>query len=148
MKKWIVPVLIITLAYACKKDKDNPAPTNLVKYKAVLSGANEVSTTPNTSTATGEAVGTFNKDTKVLTLTITYNGLTTALTAWHIHKAATGVNGPVIFNIGTPQPSGLVFTSTALTADQEADLTNNLYYVNLHTSTYPGGEIRGQLNTY
>lgn len=148
MKKWILPVLIISLAFGCKKDKDDPAPTNLVKYKAVLSGANEVSTTPNTSTATGEAVGTFNKDTKVLTLTISYNGLTTALSAWHIHKAAVGVNGPVVFNFGTPQPTGFVFTSAALTTEQEADLTNNLFYVNLHTSTYPGGEIRGQLTAF
>ena len=35
--------------------------------------------------------------------------------------------------------------STHTTAPQMADLQNGLYYVNVHTSLFPGGEIRGQL---
>jgi hypothetical protein len=37
------------------------------------------------------------------------------------------------------------YTSAALTPEQEADLMANLYYVNLHSSTFTAGEIRGQL---
>jgi hypothetical protein len=144
MKQMFPALLFLSLGFvACKKEKDPPAPPAPLSFKAVLSGANEVPA--NTSTATGEANASFNQETKVLTVTITYTGLSAALTAWHIHKAAVGVNGSVVFNFGTPQPSGFVYTSAALTTDQETDLTGGLYYVNLHTSNFGGGEIRGQL---
>ncbi|MFN5135406.1 MAG: CHRD domain-containing protein [Chitinophagaceae bacterium] len=143
MKKWILFPVIVMLAFACKKDKDEAPVSKEVKFKAVLIGGNEVPSTP--SAGTGEANAVFNTETKILTVTITYSGLTASLSAWHIHKAPAGVNGGVIFNFGTPQPSGFVYTSPALTADQENDLNTAGYYVNLHTSNYPGGEIRGQL---
>lgn len=143
MKQLFMLLLLAATITSCKKDKKDPAPSNEVKFKATLLGGNEVPSTP--SSATGEANAVFNTDTKVLTVTITYTSLTTALTAWHIHRAAAGINGGVIFNFGTPQPSGFVFSTPALTAEQESDLNSTLYYVNLHTSTYPGGEIRGQL---
>jgi CHRD domain len=144
MKKWMLLLLVlVTLSYSCKKDKEEPAPVKDIKYKAILIGGNEVPSTP--SAGIGEANAVFNTDTRILTVTITYSGLTAALSAWHIHKAVAGTNGSVVFNFGTPQPSGFVYTSAALTTDQESDLNSASYYVNLHTSTYPGGEIRGQL---
>lgn len=144
MKQMFLVLLFLSLGFAaCKKEKDPPAPPAPLSFKAVLSGANEVPA--NTSTATGEANAKFDQQTKVLTVTITYTGLSAALTAWHVHKAAAGSNGSVVFNFGTPQPSGFVYTSAALTTDQETDLTSGLYYVNLHTSNFGGGEIRGQL---
>jgi hypothetical protein len=30
-------------------------------------------------------------------------------------------------------------------AVREEDLLNGMYYINIHTATYPGGEIRGQI---
>lgn len=144
MKNYVLILLIITLGLSCKKDKDEPVVSTEVRYKAVLSGSNEVPA--NSSTATGEANAVFNTQTKIMTVTITYSGLSSALVSWHIHKAAVGVNGSVVINLGTPQPSGFVFTTTtALTAENETDLSSGLYYVNLHTSNYSGGEIRGQL---
>jgi len=85
---------------------------------------------------------------KILTLTINYINLRAPLTAWHIHKAAPGVNGSVIFNFGTPQPSGFIYVSQPFTADQENDLMTGNNYVNLHTSVFPVGELRGQLQKY
>lgn len=143
MYKILFAFIIISFSYSCKKDKETTPVSNEVKYKAVLSGSNEVPA--NSSTATGEANAVFNTQTKILTVTVTYTGLSAALTLWHIHKAAAGVNGGVVFNFGTPQASGFVYTSAALTAEQETDLAATLYYVNLHTSNFSGGEIRGQL---
>jgi hypothetical protein len=144
MRKALMLILISSsLFMACKKEKEPEAPPAPLTFKAVLSGANEVPA--NSSTATGEANASFNQQTKVLTVTITYSGLSSALVLWHIHKAAAGTNGSVVFNFGVPQPSGFVFTSAALTTDQETDLTSGLYYVNLHSSNFSGGEIRGQL---
>ncbi len=127
-------------ALSCSKD-DTPAPNPNVTFLATINGASEVPA--NASTATGTATATFNKDTKILTLNVNYTGLT--VTNAHIHKAAVGVSGGVIFPIAGPYASPLSLTTVALDATQEADLNANLYYVNLHTAANPGGEIRGQL---
>lgn len=121
---------------SCKKDDVNPN----VTYKATLTGANEVPA--NSSTATGTATLTLNTDTKVFSVTLPHNVV--GVTGGHIHKAAVGANGDVVFpfaNLTSP----ITFTSPVLTAAQEADLNAGLYYVNLHTAAFPGGEIRGQL---
>ncbi len=115
---------------------------NILYVKTTLSGNNEVPAV--VTTATGDAAGTFNKTTKILNLTVNYAGITP--TAWHIHKAAAGVNGGVVFNFGTAFSSPFVYTSpAAFTAAQETDLTTGLNYLNLHSAKNPGGEIRGQL---
>jgi hypothetical protein len=128
-----------------KNETDPPIPT--VIFPTLLSGANE--STPNPSKATGTAVFVYNKTTKILTGTVSYTGLTPI--AGHIHKAASGVSGPVIFPFSS-LTNPVSFTSAAFTEAQEADLFAGLYYVNLHTPAllngvvgYPGGEIRGQL---
>jgi len=133
----LVIALISILFFSCKKDEPNP---NVV-FTATLSGANE-RPNPTPSTATGTATLTFNKDTKIFTLVLTYDGLVP--TAGHIHKGATDVAGAVVFPFNT-LTSPINYTSVALTTEQEADLNAGLYYANLHTSAYPSGEIRGQL---
>jgi hypothetical protein len=45
---------------------------------------------------------------------------------------------------GTPLPASFAGQVT-LTDAQAAELMAGLWYVNLHTARYPGGEIRGQL---
>lgn len=129
---------IMFIAGSCDDDDDD-SPN--VTFNATLNGSSE--TPPNASTGTGTAVLTFNKDTKIFTVTVTYTGVTA--TAAHIHKADVGVAGDIIFGFTDPVTSPINYTSPALTAAQEADLMANLYYVNVHSSTYPGGEIRGQL---
>lgn len=113
-------------------------------FKATLNGANE-RPTANTSTATGSATLTFNNTTKIFTVVVTYTSLTTAATNGHIHKGAADVAGGAVFGFPSPWTSPINYTSAALTAAQEADLLGALNYVNIHSSTYPGGEIRGQL---
>ncbi|MFV5696193.1 CHRD domain-containing protein [Flavobacterium sp. LB3P122] len=136
--------IFITLSglLSCNKSDDSTPTPIIVTFNATLNGASEVPTT--TSTATGTAVLKFNKTTKTFSLTVTYSGLTPS--GGHIHKGAVGVDGPIVF----PLPdltSPITYTSVALNATEEADLIANLYYVNLHTTAFPGGEIRGQLVT-
>lgn len=135
-------LLVVAGISGCKDDEETPADNNLVTYKVTLSGTNE--TPVNASTATGSATFTYNKTTYILTGTVTFTGLTP--TGAHIHKGASGVAGGVIFPLGTaPFTSPITFTSPALDATQQADLKNGLYYVNIHSASFPGGEIRGQL---
>ena len=131
---------LLTGAISCSKDDDDTPPSNIINFSATLNGAAEVPATP--STATGSATATYNDNTNILTVTTTYTGMT--VSAAHIHKGAVGVAGDVVFPI-TDLLSPMVLTTTALTAEQEADLKANLYYINLHSATYATGEIRGQL---
>jgi CHRD domain/PKD-like domain/Right handed beta helix region len=123
------------------------ATCNLLTVSTTLSGASEVP--PNASTATGTVSGTFDKVTKQLLLTISFNGLTANASAAHIHKGAVGVNGGVVIGFPVvPSATSGSFTYTGtLTTTQEADLLAGLYYVNVHNASFPGGEIRGQLST-
>ena len=134
-------VLLSTGIFSCKKSSDPaPAPDPNVTYKATINGASEVPA--NASAATGTATLVFNTTTKIFTVTVNFTGIT-AING-HIHKAAVGVSGPVIFPFAS-FASPITYTSAALDATQEADLAAGLYYVNLHTTALPGGEIRGQL---
>ncbi len=143
MKKMIrlIPVFLLVFAMSCSKDDNNGTPANnTVNFAANLNGASE--TPANASTATGTATGSYNKTTKILTLTINYSGLT--VTVAHVHKGEIGVGGGVEFPI-TVTASPIMFTSPALTASEQDDLMENKYYVNLHSVAFPDGEIRGQL---
>lgn len=141
MKKTLILSLLAlaTLTFSCKKDEVVVSPELAVT--ATLSGANEVPAV--TSTATGGVTGTFNKTTKILSLTVTYAGITPTL--WHIHKGVAGVKGDVVLDMGKDFKTPFTFTTTALTAAQEADLLAGAYYVNIHSAKSPSGEIRGNL---
>ncbi len=128
---------------ACSKDTyDNGSnqPTPTPGFMANLSGVQE--TPPNSSTATGSFIASYDSYTKTLTYSITYAGLTP--TAGHIHKGAVGESGPVEFTLGSVTSSPITGVIT-LTDAQVMDLDKGLYYVNLHTTAYPDGEIRGQI---
>ncbi len=115
-----------------------------------MSGLQEVA--PNNSPATGEFTVVYNTKTKILELDMTWQGLLADATASHIHgPVPPGVNGAVVIPLfqappGTPSSS---FSADLITTNfasfVEADLLNGLYYVNIHTPSYPGGEIRGQI---
>lgn len=128
---------------SCNDDDDD---TDIMEdFSGTFSGANEVPAV--TTTATGTLNGSYNRSTKVLTVNMTYTGLSSAVTMWHIHKGAVGVSGDPVagLDFGTLGTSPFSWSDT-LTVAQETDLMNDLYYVNIHTTDHPAGEIRAQLN--
>lgn len=126
-------------------------------FAAELRGANE--TPPNSSSAFGSALVTFDPINSQLAFEVNQNGVVSP-TASHIHRGAAGTAGPVIINFATGPTgfqgsrvhgSGAISTlqSSSLTAADLTALANpstaNGFYVNYHSTAFPGGEIRGQL---
>lgn len=113
---------------------------------SVLDGVSEVP--PNASPATGTVSGTYDDVTKLLTIDTMASGFVAPVTAAHIHKAPPGVAGPVVFPLSgtTGATSYTSHDMFVLDLAKEADLLGGMYYVNIHSSAFPGGEIRGQLH--
>ncbi|MBN8508254.1 MAG: CHRD domain-containing protein [Burkholderiales bacterium] len=149
------------------------ADAHTVVYRASLDGASEAP--PNASPATGWARVTFDLDLVTMRVEASFSGLLGNTAAAHIHccttDAGTGTSGVAT---QVPTFTGLPLGVTFGAMDQTFDLTqassynptfitNNggtvggamnallagsaegKAYFNLHTSQFPGGEIRGFL---
>jgi len=142
-----------------------------VTFTASLSGLNEVPVNP--SAGTGFVTVTFDLAAHLLTVDATFSGLSSNTTASHIHApGAPGVNAQVAtqtpsflgFPLGVTSGSFFNTLNTSLAstynpafvtshggtvAQAEADLYAALLggeaYFNIHSTAFPGGEIRGNL---
>jgi len=63
----------------------------------------------------------------------------------HLHAAPAGSNGGIIVPLNASGgTSGTIFAGGVVTPGQVATVLAGNTYVNLHSSSFPGGEIRGQ----
>ena len=113
-------------------------------FEANLTAGQEVP--PAASSGSGMAEIQFNENTYKLTWKVTYSGLTGPATAGHIHgPAAAGANAGVVIPFTGNLDAQPVMGEATVTPAQYADMAAGLYYVNIHSARFPGGEIRGQL---
>jgi hypothetical protein len=124
-----------------------PALQAAMLFTATLTSAQQVPV--NASPATGFGTVVLNDAQNQITVDLSWSGLTGPVIASHIHgPAGFGVNAPVLFPFaGVPAAtSGSIPEQTfAITAAQVAQLEAGLFYFNIHTPNFPGGEIRGQI---
>lgn len=121
----------------------NMPSSNTTKATAVLSAGSEVP--PTTSTGAGEADVKVDVKADKLSWTITYSGLSGAVTGAHFHgPAAVGTNADVAVPIEGDMSSPIKGEAT-ITNEQKTQLLEGKWYVNLHTAANPEGEIRGQV---
>ena len=124
----------------------NTAGAAIIHMEATLSGDQEVP--PTTSTGTGFATVTLDDVSNLLSWDVSWSGLTGPAIAMHFHGPALFFqNAPPVVDIGAI--SGLTspsIGSTTITASQASELLEGLWYINIHTSDFPPGEIRGQVN--
>ena len=112
-------------------------------FTATLNGAQQVP--PTNSSATGSAALVLSPDERTARLSLSFSGLTSTQTDAHIHgPAAAGSNAGVLFPLPLGQLNDFEIT---LTPQQVADLKAGLHYVNVHTSNFMNGEIRGQFGS-
>lgn len=154
-------LLLILATSSCERAAEERKTTDFEKKGILMTGAQEIPA--NASTALGSMDVFYSKETRTLTYTVFWSGLSDSLSLMHIHGLApTGFNAGVVQNIVTPsngifpQRTSGRFTflrsgsiSGSLLADgvavKEQDILNGMYYMNIHTSVFPGGEIRGQI---
>jgi uncharacterized repeat protein (TIGR01451 family) len=112
-------------------------------FIANLTGAQE--TPPNNSTATGTATLLLSPDEQTARVSLNFSGLSSAETAAHIHgPGAPGVIAPILFPLTNGNVSDFLIS---LTPTDVQNLKNGLLYINVHSSNFPNGEIRGQFAT-
>ncbi|MFD2934288.1 CHRD domain-containing protein [Spirosoma flavum] len=129
---------------SCSNDENPTITDTTTRLTATMNGANEKPTSTS-STATGTFVGDLNTTTRVLSYTVTYQGFSEALTGGHLHRI-TAVNGTGPVDIPFPSLTNPIIATTAVLPQSKVDsLLAGQYYANLHTKTYPSGEIRGEV---
>jgi hypothetical protein len=120
-----------------------PAAAEMVNFTVAVDGEQQVP--PAATAGVGVLEATFDTETRVLTWTLLYSGLTGPATAGHFHGPADiDVNAGVAVGFEGSLASPLVGTATLL-PEQAKQLLDGLWYINIHTAAFPGGEIRGQL---
>jgi len=136
------------------------AQAQTITFTANLNGGQEIPVVVTGSV--GTATVTWNTATKTGTYRVDVYNMPVGTTASHIHAGAVGAGGPVIVNFTVP--AGGISNDYALQGtfacsdvvaraaqginsceDFEQALLLNNTYANVHSTTNPGGEIRGQL---
>lgn len=114
-----------------------------------LSGANEVPG-PGSATGSGTARVIINTKSGRICWVIQVRGIGAGTelgtpTAAHLHEAPEGVAGPVVVPLSAPTRGVSAGCTTNLGAAQDIYANPSGFYVNVHTTEFPGGAMRGQL---
>jgi hypothetical protein len=155
----VIPVLLVG-ALAASASAGNRS----FDIKASLTGYQEVP--PISTAATGTFTATVSTDLTTITYSLMFSGLSAATTAAHIHFGQRSVSGGVVAFLcgggGKPAcPASGTVNGTIVAADIQAltgqgidagelpavldAIKNGAGYVNVHSTTFPTGEIRGQV---
>lgn len=119
------------------------ARASVLEFHADINGTCATTGSP----ATGTGTFTLDTTTGLLEWEIVLSGLTSPELAAHIHGPITpgcGAmgNGDVAFGLSIGSPK---IGSATLTAQQQQELSDGLFYVNIHTDDFVSGEISGEI---
>ncbi len=133
--------LILTLVLGLSA----PAGATVLAVTASLDGPQANAGAGTGSPGVGTLTGTFDDVSKLLSWDITWSGLIGTPTDMHFHGPALP-NLNAVVEVGTGVVGPPVVGSAVLDAAQETDIMAGLWYLNLHTTAFAGGEIRGQVS--
>ncbi len=114
-------------------------PPGATLYSGVLSGANEVP--PISTQANGGAQFVLSGDLSTLSYEIDVNGIIP--TGADLDDGMPGKNGPMLYQLTLNQ--GGAQGSIMLSPNDVPMMQGGATYVNVHTASYPNGEVRAQL---
>jgi hypothetical protein len=122
------------------------ASANGIDFIALIDGDQN----DNDSPATGTMTGTFDPDAMSFSFSwdISDNLIgVPQMPGAHIHEGAEGESGPIVFGFADDEwdLTGSATWEDMSQANVDALMAGNLY-INFHTTEYPAGEVRGQIN--
>ncbi len=121
-------------------------PTTGAQFQVALTGAAE-KPSPGDPDGNGTAKVTINREKGEVCYEITVSNITLPATGFHIHSGLADVAGPIVVPFTAPTAG----SSSGCASNVAPDLLSKIgqdpagYYLNVHTSDFPGGAIRGQL---
>jgi hypothetical protein len=163
--------LAVTVSYSARASDDD----DTIVLKARLTGFQEV--TPKFTTGRGSFSAKLSPDGKSLTFTLTWSGLTGPPLFAHIHFGQPAVNGGImVFLCGPTGPTnpnkpactqatsgtatGTITAADVFNPNPDQGVNNGDFagllqiirsgdtYANIHTTRFPGGEIRGLIRVF
>jgi hypothetical protein len=168
IKLTALPIIILSsliVLNSCESDAEMKKTTDFQKVGIVMSGSQE--TPPNASTAIGKLDVFYTRETRTLTYTVLWSGLSDSVKSMTIQGLAPiGYASPTIVQNIVASSGGVYAQKTSgkftygksgsltgtLLVDgvviKENDLINGQYYINIvpnSPAAYAGGEIRGQI---
>ena len=122
-------------------------------FTTTLSGAEEVNPLTGALGAgdpdgSGLATLTVNPGQEEVCYELSVEGITLPSIGAHIHVGDAGENGPVVVPLNPPDASGVSSGCAQVPRELSLAIIQNPenYYVNVHTTDFPNGALRGQLS--
>jgi hypothetical protein len=115
-------------------------------YVTQLTGGQEVPG-PGDADGTGTAAITIDRAGGEVCWDINVQNITLPATAAHIHRGAVGVAGGIEVTLSAPNATGTAAGCTTVGGALATEIATNpaAFYVNVHTTDFGGGAVRGQL---
>ena len=123
-----------------------PTAEAVQRFELTMTGAEEAPG-PGDPNGSGTASFTFNRGRGEVCFSLEVEDIVLPATGAHIHVAPAGSPGPIVIPLTAPGSDGT--SSGCVSADR--DLVKAItkhpasYYVNVHSSEFPGGAVRAQL---
>jgi hypothetical protein len=139
-------IALTTVVAFSSCDKDDDDNDNMYSLTGNASGSQVVPSVSGTGSA--NITGTYNSNTRALSYTSTWTGLSGAPTSAGFYTGAAGTSGIAAgspWTLSTPGTSGTYSSSMVLTEDQATQLRNGNWYYSYGTAAHSGGEVRGQM---
>lgn len=120
---------------------------NQIAFDGYLTGSAEVPA--SASAATGTAQFSLNSTFTAINYSVQVEGLSGAIGGAHLHTGVAGTSGAVIVDLSGDVVGNTIsgtISGTDLTDELIIELLESGIYLNVHTTAYPNGEIRAQIN--
>ena len=140
----------VVVTAAQQQPTATPPPVEIaldVRLQATLVGGAEEVPNPGDPDGRGTSIVMLRTATNQVCWETTVSNITLPAAASHIHRGARGVAGPIVVPLTAPDANGRASGCANAEASLMREIAQNPagFYVNVHTSDFPGGAVRGQL---